>query len=117
MKIPAKHAKASTDAKVDAFTIVYSPGYRVATAKDGYQWSVSAKYQTRLNLNIDNLLADTKLRYMSTKLRPRWRREQPLAHYYTQQSPVSDPAQLHSRCDRAPQICAALQSPNYILTS
>jgi outer membrane receptor for monomeric catechols len=71
MKIPANPAKASADSNVDAFTIVYAPGYRVANANDGYQRSVSAIYQIRLNLNIDNLLADTKLRFMSTNLRPR----------------------------------------------
>ena len=67
---PANPAQGIDDAKVDAFTIVYSPGYWVAAATVGYHWRVSAKTQIRFNLSIDNLLDDAKPRYISTILRP-----------------------------------------------
>ena len=67
---PANPAQGIDDPAVDAFTIVYSPGYWVATATLGYNWRVSAKTQIRFNLSIDNLLDDAKPRYISTILRP-----------------------------------------------
>ena len=67
---PANPAQAIDDPKVNAFTIVYAPGYWVAAATVGYNWRVSAKTQIRFNLSIDNLLDDAKPRYISTILRP-----------------------------------------------
>ena len=67
---PANPAQGIDDPTVDAFTIVYSPGYWVAAATVGYPWRVSAKTQIRFNLSIDNLLDDAKPRYISTILRP-----------------------------------------------
>ena len=67
---PANPAQGIDDPNVDAFTIVYSPGYWVAAATVGYHWRVSAKTQIRFNLSIDNLLDDAKPRYISTILRP-----------------------------------------------
>ena len=67
---PANPAAAVDDPRVDAFTPVYAPGYWLATATLGYNWVVTKKYQVRLNLSIDNLLDDDKVRYTSTILRP-----------------------------------------------
>jgi hypothetical protein len=67
---PANPAQAIDDPKVDAFTIVYAPGYWVATATVGYNWRLTRKQEIRLNLSIDNLLDDAKVRYTSTILRP-----------------------------------------------
>lgn len=67
---PANPAAAIDDPNVDAFTIVYAPGYWVATATVGYIWRVSKKHEVRFNLSIDNLLDDDKVRYISAILRP-----------------------------------------------
>ena len=67
---PANPATAIDDPKVDAFTIVYAPGYWVATATLGYNWRITQKQDIRFNLSIENLLNDDKVRYTSTILRP-----------------------------------------------
>jgi outer membrane receptor protein involved in Fe transport len=67
---PANPAQAIDDPTVDAFTIVYAPGYWVATATVGYNWRITRKQEIRFNLSIDNLLDDSKVRYISTILRP-----------------------------------------------
>lgn len=67
---PANPAAAIDDPNVDAYTIVYAPGYWVATATLGYNWRATKKYLIRLNLSIDNLLDDDKVRYTNTILRP-----------------------------------------------
>ena len=67
---PANAAQAVDDPKVDGYTIVYAPGYWVATATLGYNWRFSKKLEVRLNLSIDNLLDDSKVRYTGTILRP-----------------------------------------------
>ncbi|WP_414662236.1 TonB-dependent siderophore receptor [Horticoccus sp. 23ND18S-11] len=67
---PANPAQGIDDPNVDAFTVVYAPGYWVATATVGYNWRLSKKYEVRFNLSIDNLLDDDKVRFTSTILRP-----------------------------------------------
>ena len=67
---PANPATAVDDPKVDAYTIVYAPGYWVAAATVGYNLRATKKLAVRLNLSIDNLLDDAKPRYISTILRP-----------------------------------------------
>jgi outer membrane receptor protein involved in Fe transport len=68
---PANPAQAIDDPSVNAYTIVYAPGYWVATATVGYNWRVTKKYEIRFNLSIDNLLDDDKVRFTNTILRPR----------------------------------------------
>lgn len=67
---PADSKLAMDDPNVNAFTVVYAPGYWVATATVGYNWRATKKYEIRFNLSIDNLLDDDKVRYTGTILRP-----------------------------------------------
>lgn len=66
----ANPAAAIDDPAVDAYTIVYAPGYWLGTATVGYTWRASKKYTVSFNLRIENLLDDAKVRYTSSVLRP-----------------------------------------------
>jgi outer membrane receptor protein involved in Fe transport len=70
MVSPTNPAVAVDNPAVDAYTPVYAPGYHLGTATLGYSWRALKKYDVGLNLRVENLFDDAKVRYTNTILRP-----------------------------------------------